>query len=387
MSDLKIKGLKISLKPIFENFNKNSELPFKIINYISKIGSGTYGTVLLVKILTEKNEEKEIAIKIFLVKKNKKDNSEERKTFQELNLAKNLHHKNIVYSFMSKNIDLNKNFKLYFLFMEKSKYDLHKLIIFLQNNYLRIRNNTKEFDYIYNLSELLIKFIIIQLLQIVFFFSSINLLHGDIKPSNILIFNNYIMKICDYSLTIPIPSKKKKMKINCGTREYSSYESYSEEINIDQAGKSDIFSIGCILYNLQFKESIIKTKIIDEHSLKNNNNKLKNDKNKKDKKNTNKEENDEIKYMIEKGIKKEKECQFYSEEMRNYAIKLLNVFPEDRFNAKEALDDKWLNEDMEKLKEINYINQEEHNTKLLIELQTNFKGIDSLKRRSRFVID
>ena len=387
MSDLKIKGLKISLKPIFENFNKNSELPFKIINYISKIGSGTYGTVLLVKILTEKNEEKEIAIKIYLVKKNKKDNSEERKTFQELNLAKNLHHKNIVYSFMSKNIDLNKNFKLYFLFMEKSKYDLHKLIIFLQNNYLRIRNNTKEFDYIYNLSELLIKFIIIQLLQIVFFFSSINLLHGDIKPSNILIFNNYIMKICDYSLTIPIPSKKKKMKINCGTREYSSYESYSEEINIDQAGKSDIFSIGCILYNLQFKESIIKTKIIDEHSLKNNNNKLKNDKNKKDKKNTNKEENDEIKYMIEKGIKKEKECQFYSEEMRNYAIKLLNVFPEDRFNAKEALDDKWLNEDMEKLKEINYINQEEHNTKLLIELQTNFKGIDSLKRRSRFVID
>ena len=387
MSDLKIKGLKISLKPIFENFNKNSELPFKIINYISKIGSGTYGTVLLVKILTEKNEEKEIAIKIFLVKKNKKDNSEERKTFQELNLAKNLHHKNIVYSFMSKNIDLNKNFKLYFLFMEKSKYDLHKLIIFLQNNYLRIRNNTKEFDYIYNLSELLIKFIIIQLLQIVFFFSSINLLHGDIKPSNVLIFNNYIMKICDYSLTIPIPSKKKKMKINCGTREYSSYESYSEEINIDQAGKSDIFSIGCILYNLQFKESIIKTKIIDEHSLKNNNNKLKNDKNKKDKKNTNKEENDEIKYMIEKGIKKEKECQFYSEEMRNYAIKLLNVFPEDRFNAKEALDDKWLNEDMEKLKEINYINQEEHNTKLLIELQTNFKGIDSLKRRSRFVID
>lgn len=387
MSDLKIKGLKISLKPIFENFNKNSELPFKIINYISKIGSGTYGTVLLVKILTEKNEEKEIAIKIFLVKKNKKDNSEERKTFQELNLAKNLHHKNIVYSFMSKNIDLNKNFKLYFLFMEKSKYDLHKLIIFLQNNYLRIRNNTKEFDYIYNLSELLIKFIIIQLLQIVFFFSSINLLHGDIKPSNILIFNNYIMKICDYSLTIPIPSKKKKMKINCGTREYSSYESYSEEINIDQAGKSDIFSIGCILYNLQFKESIIKTKIIDEHSLKNNNNKLKNDKNKKDKKNTNKEENDEIKYMIEKGIKKEKECQFYSEEMKNYAIKLLNVFPEDRFNAKEALDDKWLNEDMEKLKEINYINQEEHNTKLLIELQTNFKGIDSLKRRSRFVID
>ena len=387
MSDLNIKGLKISLKPIFENFNKNSELPFKIINYISKIGSGTYGTVLLVKILTEKNEEKEIAIKIYLVKKNKKDNSEERKTFQELNLAKNLHHKNIVYSFMSKNIDLNKNFKLYFLFMEKSKYDLHKLIIFLQNNYLRIRNNTKEFDYIYNLSELLIKFIIIQLLQIVFFFSSINLLHGDIKPSNILIFNNYIMKICDYSLTIPIPSKKKKMKINCGTREYSSYESYSEEINIDQAGKSDIFSIGCILYNLQFKESIIKTKIIDEHSLKNNNNKLKNDKNKKDKKNTNKEENNEIKYMIEKGIKKEKECQFYSEEMRNYAIKLLNVFPEDRFNAKEALDDKWLNEDMEKLKEINYINQEEHNTKLLIELQTNFKGIDSLKRRSRFVID
>ena len=211
MSDLKIKGLKISLKPIFENFNKNSELPFKIINYISKIGSGTYGTVLLVKILTEKNEEKEIAIKIFLVKKNKKDNSEERKTFQELNLAKNLHHKNIVYSFMSKNIDLNKNFKLYFLFMEKSKYDLHKLIIFLQNNYLRIRNNTKEFDYIYNLSELLIKFIIIQLLQIVFFFSSINLLHGDIKPSNILIFNNYIMKICDYSLTIP---KKKKKNEN-----------------------------------------------------------------------------------------------------------------------------------------------------------------------------
>ena len=91
--------------------------------------------------------------------------------------------------------------------------------------------------------------------------------------------------------------------------------------------------------------------------------------------------------MIEKGIKKEKECKFYSEEMKNYAIKLLNVYPEDRFNAKEAFDNKWLNEDNEKLKEINYNNEIEQNMKLLIELQTNFKGNDSLKRRTRFVID
>ena len=390
MDDLNIKGLKISLKTIFEILPKKPEFPFKKLNFISKIGAGSYGTVLLAKIETEKKEEKEIAIKIISVKTNKKDNSDEKRIYKEINLAKNLNHKNIVYSFSSLNIELKKNLKLYFLFMEKSKYDFHKLLILLKNNCFRISNNTKDFDYINNLSELLIKFFIIQLIKIVFFFNSINFLHGDIKPSNILIFKNFVMKICDYSLTKPIPSKKKTMKIDFGTREYSSYECYLGEINIEQAGKSDIFSIGCILYNLQFQESIIKKNINDEYLINKENQKLKNDKKENDKKNKNKEKNDEknkIKTMIEKGIKKEKECTFYSEEMKNYAIKLLNVYPEDRFNAKEAFDNKWLNEDNEKLKEINYNNEIEQNMKLLIELQTNFKGIDSLKRRTRFVID
>ena len=47
---------------------KKPEFPFKKLNFISKIGAGSYGTVLLAKIETEKKEEKEIAIKIISVK-------------------------------------------------------------------------------------------------------------------------------------------------------------------------------------------------------------------------------------------------------------------------------------------------------------------------------
>ena len=225
------------------------------------------------------------------------------------------------------------------------------------------RRNKNDFEYIYQLSELLIKFIIIQLNQANFYFNSVRLIHGDIKPGNILVTNNCLLKLCDFSKSKTIPYKNKTFNVEIGTSEYSSYECYSRNINIEEAGKSDVFSIGCILYKLQFKQNLIRFDLNEKATQK------------------------AISKMIKEGINKELNDEFYSVDMKNYSIKMINVSPKNRYSPKEALDNKWLHEDNEKIKEINYINQLESNFKLLFELQKHFKNIDSLKRRARYYID
>jgi len=77
-----------------------------------------------------------------------------------------------------------------------------------------------------------------------------NIIHRDLKPSNILITDRYNLKICDFNTSkiLKIPEfKEKNLHTQIGTPFYMSPECVD---NRKYNFKTDIWSIGCILYEL-----------------------------------------------------------------------------------------------------------------------------------------
>jgi serine/threonine protein kinase len=77
-----------------------------------------------------------------------------------------------------------------------------------------------------------------------------NIIHRDLKPSNILITDKYNLKICDFNTSkiLEIPDfKEKSLHTQIGTPFYMSPECVD---NRKYNFKTDIWSIGCILYEL-----------------------------------------------------------------------------------------------------------------------------------------
>ena len=87
-----------------------------------------------------------------------------------------------------------------------------------------------------------------QIIEGVKFLNCHNILHGDIKPSNILVFENEQVKINDMSLCRFIDSKSDKQM----------YTYHYRPPEIDRGEKhinSDIYALGCTLYEIYFNES------------------------------------------------------------------------------------------------------------------------------------
>ena len=78
----------------------------------------------------------------------------------------------------------------------------------------------------------------------------------DIKPQNILLDKNLDAKITDFSISLSYENIKSNEKIKlplAGTSLYMSPEILAkEEIDIEDASKIDMFSLGVMLYNLAF---------------------------------------------------------------------------------------------------------------------------------------
>jgi len=87
-----------------------------------------------------------------------------------------------------------------------------------------------------------------QIVQGVKFLNDHNIIHGDIKPSNILLFENQQVKISDLTLCRPVDSQS--------TRQLYTYHYRPPEITKGmQDVKSDVFALGCTLFELYFGES------------------------------------------------------------------------------------------------------------------------------------
>ena len=83
---------------------------------------------------------------------------------------------------------------------------------------------------------------------------SSNIAHRDIKPSNIFMSKNKMVKIGDFGVSALIKEKTELEKFKTmknsfvGTKEYLAPEIYLKNYN----EKVDIFSMGCVFYELYF---------------------------------------------------------------------------------------------------------------------------------------
>ena len=104
-----------------------------------------------------------------------------------------------------------------------------------------------------------------QILDGLFYIHKLKIIHMDIKQQNILLDRNLDAKITDFSISLSYDNIKSTEKIQlplAGTSLYMSPEVLSKaQIDMEDASKIDMFSLGVMLYNLAFGEFPYKLNI------------------------------------------------------------------------------------------------------------------------------
>ncbi|CAD8181434.1 unnamed protein product [Paramecium pentaurelia] len=251
------------------------------------LGQGAYGKVWKV---THKNTGMIRAMK--QLKKSSLIVEEEQRLFAEMNILKNLDHPHIV--------------KLYELYQDQQNY-------YLITEYLsggELFDRIKSMTYF---SEKKAAEFIRQILLAVVYCHEQKIVHRDLKPENILFINessNSPLKVIDFGTSRKYDTVKKMTK-KLGTAYYIAPEVLKQDYN----EKCDVWSCGVILYILLCGYPPF----------------------------TGKTEKD-IMHKVSEGKFKfdQEDWGFISEEAKNLIIKMLQVNPNQRISAKQALHDPWI---------------------------------------------
>jgi serine/threonine protein kinase len=100
-------------------------------------------------------------------------------------------------------------------------------------------------------SSLKLKNILWQIVYAVSFLHSNGIIHGDIKPSNILMYKNEI-RLADFSLSSFLFNDEKIYNSNCYTEKYRAPEVWAEQ---GYCYKADIWALGCTFHELLYGRS------------------------------------------------------------------------------------------------------------------------------------
>lgn len=99
-----------------------------------------------------------------------------------------------------------------------------------------------------NLSLNLKKVWMLDMCEALIFLRKENIVHGDVKPTNILVYENNTIKLTDFGCSVLICSEKATLSTQqCGTLSYNSPETLDRN---EVSHKSDIWSLGCVFYEL-----------------------------------------------------------------------------------------------------------------------------------------
>ena len=233
---------KSNLHNYLRNNNCNQFLEnFELLNYINSGGSG-----VVYKGCFSKNPLEKVCLKFLLNKteiekiikpNNNKNNfiSKDSK-IEEINIQKKLQHKNIV---------------KYYDYFDLKNYGCIVMELADSGDIDMIRKKMTDKNY---LSETFLAFITKQILDGLYYIHKNKIIHMDIKQQNILIDKNLEVKITDFSVSLSYEKVKSHEKIKlplAGTHPFMSPEVLSKaQIDIEDASKIDMFSLGVMLYNL-----------------------------------------------------------------------------------------------------------------------------------------
>ena len=141
--------------------------------------------------------------------------------------------KNQKYFVQLYDILLHKEYKYLYLIFKGNCVSLNKLINYNVNDYLSNKD--------------LIKWIIYQITYALYVLHNNNIIHNDIKPSNILIDENAVITICDFGSAV-----YKQEDSYSYTRYYAPPE-FLNNNNINRDEASDMWALGIIIIELHLK--------------------------------------------------------------------------------------------------------------------------------------
>ena len=195
---------------------------------VEKVGEGTYGVVYKCRV---KDTEKFVALK--KVRLENEDEGIPSTSIREISILKQLHHPNIV------NLeDLIHGEKKLYLVFEFLDYDLKK---FLDLNNAPLKPE-------------LVKSYLFQILIAINFCHSKRILHRDLKPQNLLIDKDGIIKVADFGL-----ARSFGIPIKTLTHEILTLWYRAPEILLGQKEYStpvDMWSIGLIFYEMAHRKPL-----------------------------------------------------------------------------------------------------------------------------------
>ena len=182
-----------------------------------------------------------------------------------------------------------------------------------------------------------------------------NIVHLDIKPSNILLVKGYKAKLSDFSISSNQNKndKEKKFTLIGGTHNYLGPEAYTQhkEINECYLDRVDIFALGMTMYYVMFNS------FLDER-IKNYSHMI----------NEGKYSCDEVVTMVNKVRERIQNESTVSEELKEFMNRMVVADYKERADIYELIDMKWINENKNMQRSLNEINEEEGH-KMFIELQ------------------
>ena len=194
------------------------------------IGKGGFGNVYDGMI----NENKEIAVKIIPIDNKGIPN------ILETSIMSTIKHPHINYAYQI----YSDNEKLYII-QDKGYCDLYHYI------------KKKQIP-----SKLIIKWLF-QISHAIACLNSQNIIHSDIKPHNILIFDTGDVKITDFTVSVKKWENDKKFDHTSGTINYLPPEALLSFNEWDE--KLDVWSLGCVLYEMVYGELLFPVQVRDEN--------------------------------------------------------------------------------------------------------------------------
>ena len=185
------------------------------------IGEGTYGKV---KLATHLQTNEKVAIK-FINKKRLTHTGDNERILNEIKIMTSLNHPNILKAFEVFEDEIN-----YYIVMERpDKGDLFNYIC------SKGRLSMEESSFIYY-----------QIVNAIQYLHKNKIVHRDMKPENIMLTKDMIVKIGDFGLSKYFKSTEIKLQTNCGSPCYSAPEVLRG--NRYKPLPVDIWGIGIILY-------------------------------------------------------------------------------------------------------------------------------------------